>query len=164
MYKMKRLLSLILALCMLVSLVHIAVEKNEKEGIIASALADNVQNGQILQCFNWSFENIKNNMAKIADQGFSAVQTSPIQGSKESTKESYSTVQNSWWVYYQPISFGIETNYYNAMGTSKEFKEMCDEAHKYGVKVIVDAVLNHTGNTDKALKTLLKFRIFCPTK
>ncbi|MGN0502370.1 MAG: starch-binding protein, partial [Ruminococcus sp.] len=109
-------------------------------------LADNVQDGQILQCWNWSFNNIKSNMAKIAEQGFSAIQTSPIQATKESTKSYYSTMQNSWWVYYQPIAFNIETNSYNALGTATEFKAMCTEAHKYGVKVIVDAVLNHTGN------------------
>jgi glycosidase len=38
------------------------------------------------------------------------------------------------------------------LGTKAEFKAMCDEAHKYGVKVIVDTVFNHlangtTGNT-----------------
>ena len=112
----------------------------------ASALAENVQDGQILHCWNWSFENIKDNMAKIAEQGFSAIQTSPIQASKESTQGK--PIGDNWWIFYQPVGFGIETNEYNALGTSKEFKEMCDEAEKYGIKVIVDAVLNHLGNHD----------------
>ncbi len=144
-----RFFSTILALCMLVSVFFISDDYINQEVEAASyGLAQNVQDGQILQCWNWSFTNIKNNMAKIAEQGFSAVQTSPIQGSKESTKEYYSTMSNSWWVYYQPINFNIETNSYNALGTSAEFKAMCDEAEKYGIKVIVDAVLNHTANNN----------------
>jgi alpha-amylase len=145
----KRLFSVILALCMVASVFYVSVDHIcEEVGAASYGLADNVQDGQILQCWNWSFENMKNNMKKIAEQGFTAVQTSPIQGSKESTKEYYSTMQNSWWVYYQPINFNIETNSYNALGTSAEFKAMCDEAEKYGIKVIVDAVLNHTGNNN----------------
>ena len=107
-------------------------------------LADNVQDGQILQCWNWSYNGIKNNMAKIAEQGFTAVQTSPIQTSKESTQGK--TMKGSWWVFYQPSNFTIETSSQNALGTKADFEAMCTEAHKYGIKVIVDAVLNHMAN------------------
>ncbi len=107
-------------------------------------LADDVQDGQILQCWNWSYNGIKNNMAKIAEQGFSAIQTSPIQTIKETTQNRQ--MSGSWWVYYQPSNFSIETNGQNACGTKAEFEAMCDEAHKYGIKVIVDAVLNHLAN------------------
>ncbi len=107
-------------------------------------LADNVQDGQILQCWNWSYNGIKDNMAKIAEQGFSAIQTSPIQTIKETTQNRQ--MSGSWWVYYQPSNFSIETNGQNACGTKAEFEAMCDEAHKYGIKVIVDAVLNHLAN------------------
>ena len=159
----KKIMSVILALCMTLSCLTAAgfvAEARTTETAKVSAqvtsvetgadygLVDDVQDGQILQCWNWSFNNIKSNMAKIAEQGFSAIQTSPIQATKESTKASYSTMKNSWWVYYQPIAFNIETNSYNALGTAAEFKAMCTEAHKYGVKVIVDAVLNHTGNNN----------------
>jgi len=109
-------------------------------------LCDNIQEGQILQCWGWSFDNIKANLQKIAEQGFTAIQTSPIQSSKESTKEYYSTFYNSSWVYYQPLTFSIETNSYNALGTKSQFVSMCEEAEKYGIKVIVDAVFNHMAN------------------
>ncbi len=116
-------------------------------------LADNVQEGQILQCWNWSYQNIAANMSLIAQQGFSAVQTSPVQATKETTKESYNTVMNSASVLYQPVALSMETNDYNALGTKSDFAYMCETAHKYGVKVIVDVVLNHMA-TDVASNTI----------
>ncbi len=112
-------------------------------------MVDDQQDGSILQCFNWSFTAIKNNMSKIAEQGFTAVQTSPIQTAKEGTAGK--TAKGSWWVQYQPADFTIETNANGtgALGTATEFRAMCDEAHKYGVRVIVDAVLNHMANKSK---------------
>ena len=107
-------------------------------------LVDDVQDGQILQCWNWSYNGIKANMQKIAEQGFSAIQTSPIQTIKETTQNRQ--MSGSWWVFYQPSDFKIDTSSQNALGTKSDFKAMCDEAHKYGVKVIVDAVLNHMAN------------------
>ncbi|MDA6859523.1 alpha-amylase family glycosyl hydrolase, partial [Escherichia coli] len=34
-------------------------------------------------------------------------------------------------------------------GTKAEFKAMCDEAEKYGIKVIVDVVANHMANNTR---------------
>ena len=116
----------------------------DAESVSDYGLCDDVQDGQILQCWNWSYNGIKNNMKKIAEQGFTAIQTSPIQTTKESTQGK--TMGGSWWVFYQPSNFTIETSSQNALGTKTEFKAMCEEAHKYGVKVIVDAVLNHMAN------------------
>lgn len=155
----KKIMSVILALCMTLSCLTAAgfvAEARTTENAEVSAqatsvetgadygLVDNVQDGQILQCWNWSYNGIKANMQKIAEQGFSAIQTSPIQTIKETTQNRQ--MSGSWWVYYQPSNFSIETNGQNACGTKSEFKAMCDEAHKYGIKVIVDAVLNHLAN------------------
>ena len=85
-------------------------------------------------------------MEKIAEQGFSAIQTSPLQPIKETTCEYWNTVQNSSWVVYQPVAFNLEDNYRNVQGTEAEFRAMCSVAHKFGIKVIVDTIFNHMAN------------------
>lgn len=107
-------------------------------------LVDNVQDGVILHCWNWSFSNISANMEKIAKAGYSAVQTSPIQAAKEGTTGR--SVGTNWWVYYQPAGFWIDNSGSSALGNKTEFKAMCDKAEEYGIKVIVDVVANHVGN------------------
>ena len=154
----KKVTSIVLAVCVLLSCIAVgsfsATAGTADVAVAAQAdaeavgadygLAKSIQDGQILQAWNWSYNGIKNNMKKIAEQGFTAVQTTPIQTIKESTQGK--TMQGSWWVYYQPSQFHIDTNGSNALGTASDFKAMCAEAHKYGVKVVVDAVLNHMAN------------------
>lgn len=104
--------------------------------------ADKVADGAILQAFSWDFNTIKNSMADIAAAGFSAVQTSPINECLEGEGGGMELYGNGKWYYhYQPTDFKIG-NY--QLGTRDEFKAMCDEAEKYGVKVIVDIIANHT--------------------
>lgn len=110
----------------------------------SECFADNVQDGQILQCFCWSYNEIMNFLPDIANQGFTAIQTSPVQVCKEATVGQ--TAKGSWWAYYQPAAFTIDDTGDNALGTPEEFKAMCQMAHSYGVKVLVDVVANHLGN------------------
>ena len=105
--------------------------------------SEKVENGAILQAFCWDFNTIKNSMADIAAAGFSAVQTSPINECLEGENGGMQLYGNGKWYYhYQPTDFKIG-NY--QLGTRDEFKEMCDEAEKYGVKVIVD-IIAHSKN------------------
>ena len=94
-------------------------------------------------------------MALIASQGFTAVQTSPIQPVKESTTGK--DMHGVWWVQYQPVDFIINTSTDNPLGTASEFAAMCAEAEKYGVQVIVDVVANHMANhmSDNTLSLMI---------
>ena len=114
------------------------------ENPIVTYAQPDVQEGVILHCFDWSFDNIKANMADIAAAGYTAIQTSPIQRCKQVT---YGDTNEVWWAYYQPGSFYIE-NVQNrsALGDKDDFIAMCEVAHQYGIKVIVDVVANHLGN------------------
>ena len=105
-------------------------------------LADKVADGAILQAFSWDFNTIKKSMADIAAAGFTAVQTSPINACLEGEDggmELYG--DGKWYYHYQPTDFKIG-NY--QLGSREEFTEMCQEADKYGVKVLVDVIANHT--------------------
>ena len=106
------------------------------------AKASSVDTGAILQCFSWDFNTIKESMADISAAGFTALQTSPINECLEGEGGGMELYGNGKWYYhYQPTDFKIG-NY--QLGTREEFKAMCDEAEKYGIKVIVDVIANHT--------------------
>ena len=108
----------------------------------------NIQDGTILHAWNWSMKAIKDNMAVIKEAGYTAVQTSPMQTQKD--YYSSSSWKDQWWKLYQPFGFDIATSN-NAIGTKDDLIEMCKEAEKYGIKVIVDVVANHLAgdNTSK---------------
>ncbi len=119
--------------------------------------ADSVQEGVILHCWNWSYNNIKKYLPQIAAAGYTAVQTSPVTQPKDYYWEGigYGNVgipdgtggyDGNWWKVYQPVTESICNNGYTWFGTKAEFKSMCDEAEKYGIKVVVDIVANHMGN------------------
>lgn len=115
---------------------------------------DNVEGGNILHCWCWSFNNIKDNMKKISDAGYSAVQTSPINEIYRGDNGGMQIFgEGKWYYQYQPTNYTIG-NY--QLGTEDEFKAMCQTAHSYGVKVIVDIVANHTTPTKSAVSSTLK--------
>lgn len=58
----------------------------EEQASSKTNAVSNIQDGVTLHCWNWSYKNIEANMKLIAEQGFTAIQTSPIQQAKESTK------------------------------------------------------------------------------
>lgn len=107
-------------------------------------LAQNIQDGVILHAWNWSYNTIKSNMADIAAAGYSAVQTSPVQQPRD-YNASWTQVSTQWWKFYQPLDLTFAADH-TWMGTPEEFKKMCEKAHSYGVKVIVDIVANHLAN------------------
>lgn len=118
-------------------------------------LADNISDGAILHCWCWSFNTIKDNMKDIAEAGFSTIQTSPINqckvgenGGMQIQDKDDSINNGKWYYHYQPTDYVIG-NY--QMGTEEEFRAMCEEADKYGIKVIVDAVVNHMSGDKSVL-------------
>ena len=141
--KLKRFLSSLLALMMVFSLISYTPREVQAATASDYGLMDSVADGVILHAWNWSFTNIKNNMKDIAEAGYTAVQTSPVQRPKDSSMSSDNT---GWWKVYQPTSLCFSPGGHPWFGTKDDFKAMCDEAEKYGVKVIVDIVANHMAN------------------
>lgn len=98
-----------------------------------------MKDGTILHAWCWSFNTIKDNMGAIKDAGYTSVQTSPI-NAVVAGKGGDKSLSN-WYYQYQPTLYTIG-NY--QLGTEAEFIEMNRVAEEYGIKIIVDAVLNHT--------------------
>ncbi len=95
-------------------------------------LPENCQDGTILHCFDWSFNQIKEELPNIAKAGFTSVQTSPSQGNAGNNA--------TWYFAYQPYDFTFAEG---GLGSKQDLKNLCAEADKYGIKVIVDVVSNH---------------------
>ncbi|MGN0452598.1 MAG: alpha-amylase family glycosyl hydrolase [Ruminococcus sp.] len=168
--KTKRLISILLAVAIVLSFAVVAVtasaaettDNNEYQKMLESikpennyGLTDTVNEGKIIQGWNWSYQNIIDNLETIAEQGFTTIQVSPPNEIKMPTKgvkvcepAVNGVAPNGWWMFYQPAGFQINESTDNALGTKAEFVKMCEEANKLGVKIIVDAVINHMGTDD----------------
>ena len=94
-------------------------------------LRSNIQDGTILHCFDWKYNDIKEELPNIAKAGFTSIQTSPAQKGDGQV----------WYWLYQPQTFSIQPN---ALGGKAELTALCQEAEKYGIKIVVDVVANHT--------------------
>lgn len=151
MKKAKKIASLVVASALLTSSFAAITSVNAAEVDSAqtasadSTLRDKVGDGVMLHAFNWSYNTIKENLPAIAAAGYTTVQASPVQQPKD-----YSTsgdVTGQWWKLYQPISFHIAEQSW--LGTKDDLKSLCDEADKYGIKIICDIVSNHIANADE---------------
>ena len=102
-------------------------------------LTKDMKNGAILHAWMWSFNTIKNNMKAIAEAGYTSVQTEPMSAIKTNLANGKKFTEN-WYYVYQPTDTTIG-NF--VVGSEQDLKDMCAEAHKYGVRIIVDVVANH---------------------
>ncbi len=89
------------------------------------------QNGHVWNndYFGGDFEGIKSKLPYLNDLGVTCIYLNPIFESHENHR--YNTA-----------------NYMNAdplLGTNDDFEELCTEAKKYGISIILDGVFSHTG-------------------
>lgn len=161
MKKAKKIASLVVASALLTSSFAAITSVNAAEVDSAqtasadSTLRDKVGDGVMLHAFNWSYNTIKENLPAIAAAGYTTVQTSPVQQPKD-----YSTsgdVTGQWWKLYQPISFHIAEESW--LGTKDDLKSLCDEADKYGIKIICDIVSNHVANADETMPNIVSNQV-----
>ncbi len=113
------------------------------------------QDEVILHAWSWALDTIADNMKQIKEAGYDMVQTSPVQtcyvgegGGMALMSQPGDSVRGKWYYYYQPTDWKIG-NY--MLGDRDDFKAMCDSAYKYGVKVIVDVLPNHTAVDHRAV-------------
>lgn len=99
-------------------------------------LPSEIQKSNILHCFDWTISDVKASLPNIAAAGFGSVQLSPLQRSDVRTG-------SPWHDLYRPYDLAFK----GGLGTEAELKSLCEEAAKYGIKIIVDVVANHVDKT-----------------
>lgn len=96
---------------------------------------NNFENEIILKEYNVAFKNIKSRLQSIKDSGYTVIEVSQIQGTKDNTLE-----YDNQDIMRQPINQKIG-NF--QLGTKEELQSLCEEAHNCGIKIIVEVELNH---------------------
>ncbi|MFD8526634.1 carbohydrate-binding module family 20 domain-containing protein [Streptosporangium canum] len=80
----------------------------------------------------------------LGPAGFGAVQVAPPQESVSLPNSSDGV--HPWYEVYQPVSYKLESRF----GTRRQFADMVTVCHNAGVRVYVDAVVNHMAGTNNA--------------
>lgn len=87
---------------------------------------------RVMHAFCWRLKDIKDNLGTIKEQGFDAIQTSPLQPTKQDGNV-------PWWMFYQITDFKIG----NQIGSKQDLIDLCKKANKLGIRIIVDVVGNN---------------------
>lgn len=111
----------------------------------------------IFHAWCWSFNTIRENIPEIAKAGYTIVQTVPAQhcvtqakGDKGGGPDLWG--HGRWYYFYQPIDWQIG-NY--VVGNADDLTALCQEAEKYGIRIIVDVLPNHTAIDDTRVEDAL---------
>ncbi|WP_336855326.1 alpha-amylase family protein [Sinomonas albida] len=88
----------------------------------------------IANLFEWNWDSVAKECTQVlGPNGYAGVQVAPPQDSL--TRDGH-----PWWEVYQPVDYNLTSR----MGNEDQFKAMVATCRAAGVKVYVDAVINHT--------------------
>jgi alpha-amylase len=96
----------------------------------------------IANLFEWNWNSVANECVTVlGPKGYGGVQVSPPQDSVKRTElgNGSDSVLHPWWEVYQPVDYHLTSR----MGNEAQFKVMVATCRRAGVKVYVDAVINH---------------------
>src|SRR4051794_3065186 len=101
-------------------------------------------NDVIANLFEWPWTSVASECASVlGPKGYGAVQVSPPE---ESVSLPGNNPAHPWWEVYQPASYQLSSR----MGSRGQFASMVQTCHAAGVKVYVDAVINHMTGSGSA--------------
>ncbi len=98
--------------------------------------------GVTANLFEWNWTSVAKECTDVlGPAGYSGVQVAPPQDSvkRQGLGDGSDTVLHPWWEVYQPVSYALTSR----MGSEAEFRAMVRGCRQAGVKVYVDAVINH---------------------
>ncbi|HEV3172997.1 MAG TPA: carbohydrate-binding module family 20 domain-containing protein [Actinocrinis sp.] len=90
--------------------------------------------------FMWNWTSVASECTNVlGPDGYAAVQVAPPEDSMTDAADGH-----PWWEIYQPVDYNLTSR----MGNDAQFQTMVTACHQAGVKVYVDAVLNHMARQD----------------
>ncbi|WP_436529191.1 carbohydrate-binding module family 20 domain-containing protein [Actinoplanes sp. HUAS TT8] len=108
--------------------------------------------------WEWNFNSVAAACTgQLGPAGYGAVQVAPPQESV--TLASTSDGSHPWWEVYQPVSYNIT----GRLGTQAQFTSMVTACHNAGVRVYVDAVINHMAGSNNTVTTGYGGSTFSPS-
>ena len=116
--------------------------------------------GVTANLWEWNWRSIGRECTDVlGPAGYTGVQVAPPQNSVKRTKlgDGSDSVLHPWWEVYQPVSYRLTSR----MGSEAQFRTMVRDCRRAGVKVYVDAVINHMtgqGDTSYAGTTFERYR------
>jgi alpha-amylase len=96
----------------------------------------------IANLFEWNWVSVARECGSVlGPAGYGGVQVAPPQDSLKRTAlgNGSDTILHPWWEVYQPVDYNLTSR----MGNEAQFKSMVATCRRAGVKVYVDAVINH---------------------
>jgi alpha-amylase len=111
--------------------------------VVPSAQASASNGGDVVaNLFEWNWPSVANECTTVlGPKGYGAVQVAPPQDSIRIPGASH-----AWWDVYQPVGYDLTSRF----GTEAQFTAMTTACHNAGVKVYVDAVINHMSGTNQS--------------
>ena len=95
----------------------------------------------IVHLFEWRWSSIAAECENfLADAGYCGVQVSPPNEHVVLSQDDY-----PWWQRYQPVSYNLDSR----SGSRAEFISMVSRCNAVGVRIYVDAVINHMAGMDR---------------
>uniref|UniRef100_UPI000349DACC alpha-amylase n=1 Tax=Nocardiopsis xinjiangensis TaxID=124285 RepID=UPI000349DACC len=105
----------------------------------APQLQQTPEDGTLVHLFQWSWDAVADECESfLGPEGFTGVQVSPPQ--EHVVVEYDEGAEYPWWQDYQPVSYQLDNT---RRGTVEDFQGMVDTCADNGVRIYVDAVINH---------------------
>jgi alpha-amylase len=106
----------------------------------APAHASTLSKDVTANLFMWNWNSVATECTNVlGPDGYAAVQVAPPEDSMTDAADGH-----PWWEIYQPVDYNLTSR----MGNDAQFQAMVAKCHQAGVKVYVDAVLNHMARQD----------------
>ncbi|KAJ3396067.1 hypothetical protein HDU92_004192 [Lobulomyces angularis] len=97
------------------------------------------QKGAIVELLGWPYKDIELECEFLGRAGYMGVKVWPVNEHVHTFNDLQKNEVNNWYYVYQPVSYRLTGRF----GTRDELKSMIKTCRSHGVRVYIDAVINH---------------------